>query len=257
MDDLRLGSLFRAVRIRRGWRQAEVADRARVGTSSVSRLERGQLGRCSLDLVRRVASVLEIRIDLTGRWRGADGDRVLSGRHSQLSDIATRMLSVVGWDPRLEVSFSIYGERGFIDLLAWHAADRALLVIEIKTEIVDVGELLGTLDRKRRLASQVAKGLGWEPASVSACVLLAENRTNHRRVADHAAILRAALPADGRTLRAWLRRPRGSLAALAFLPFPLSLATRPGGRGLKRVRRRPARATRPDSSVQAAGSEAS
>lgn len=34
-----------------------------------------------------------------------------------------------------EVSFSIYGQRGVIDILAWHAATRSLLVIELKTEM--------------------------------------------------------------------------------------------------------------------------
>ena len=42
-----------------------------------------------------------------------------------------------------EVSFSIYGERGVIDILAWHPGRRALLIIELKTDIVDVNELVG------------------------------------------------------------------------------------------------------------------
>ena len=40
---------------------------------------------------------------------------------------------------------------------------RALLVIELKTAIVDVGELLGTFDRKVRNAGEVARRLGWDP----------------------------------------------------------------------------------------------
>ncbi len=51
-----------------------------------------------------------------------------------------------------------------IDILAWHAASRSLLVIELKTELVDVQETVGTLDRKRRLAAQVAAERGWKPA---------------------------------------------------------------------------------------------
>ena len=48
------------------------------------------------------------------------------------------------WVVRPEVSFSIYGERGVIDVLAWHPARRAILVIELKTELVDINELMGT-----------------------------------------------------------------------------------------------------------------
>src|SRR5688500_11688458 len=64
------------------------------------------------------------------------------------------------WEIAPEVSFSIWGERGIIDLLLWHSCRRALLIIELKTDIVDVGEMLGTLDKKRRLAWQIASGGG-------------------------------------------------------------------------------------------------
>ena len=61
-----------------------------------------------------------------------------------------------------EVSCSIWGERGSIDLLAWQPRRRALLVIEVKTEITDVGATLATLDRKRRLAPAIVRELeGW------------------------------------------------------------------------------------------------
>jgi len=82
-----------------------------------------------------------------------------------------------------EVSFSIWGERGVVDLLAWHPGRRALLVIELKTELVDVGEMLGTMDRKRRLASTIAAERGWDPATISAWIIIAGGRTNERRVA--------------------------------------------------------------------------
>jgi hypothetical protein len=61
-----------------------------------------------------------------------------------------------------EVSFSIFGERGVIDVLAWHAATRTILVIELKTVIADVNELIGNVDRKRRLAPRVAAERGWD-----------------------------------------------------------------------------------------------
>ena len=39
MQDARLGAIFRAVRIRRGWRQIDVATRARVSRAEVSLIE--------------------------------------------------------------------------------------------------------------------------------------------------------------------------------------------------------------------------
>jgi hypothetical protein len=104
-----------------------------------------------------------------------------------------------------------------IDVLAWHAPTR-LLVIELKTELVDVQELLGTLDRKRRLARKIGIERGWWPAVVAAWVILADGRTNRRRVDAHRTVLRAALPTDGRAMNAWLAAPRGPVAALSFWP---------------------------------------
>ena len=90
-----------------------------------------------------------------------------------------------------EVSFSIWGERGVIDLLMWHPGRRALLIIELKTEIVDTGELLGTMDRRVRLARKIAEERGWDPLTVSSWIVLAplaHQRSPHRRASIGASI---------------------------------------------------------------------
>ena len=237
MDDVRLGQLFRAARIRRGWRQCDVAARAGVGRTVISKLERGDLASISLGRLRGIATVLELRVDVTARWRGADGERLLSRRHSRLVESVARDLVRDGWELRPEVSFSIYGERGVVDLLAWHPKRQALLVVEIKTEIVDVGELLGTFDRKRRLARKIAASVGWFPEHVSAWLLVGRSGTNLRRVADNRFALRAALPSDGRRLRSWRRDPVAATAGLAFVSYASERGTSAGLGGLKRVRR--------------------
>jgi transcriptional regulator with XRE-family HTH domain len=215
----RLGRIFRAVRLRLHLRQIDVARRAGVSDAAVSRIERGRLTEVSLATLLKIADVLEIRLEIVARWRGGDLDRMVNARHSALAeDVVASLLDRPGWELKPEVSFNVGGERGVIDLLAWHAATRTLLVIELKTEIVDVGELLGTFDRKRRLAWRIAAGLGWRPAAVGACLLVREGRTNRRRVALHERTLHAALPDDGRRLRGWLASPAGELAALAFVP---------------------------------------
>lgn len=132
-----------------------------------------------------------------------------------------------GWLIAPEVTYSIYGERGVIDVVAWHAASRTLLVVELKTLLVDVNDLMGSMDRRRRLATRIARDRGWFPIAVGAWVAIADTSTNHRRLADHATVLRIAFPGDGRTLRGWLRRPTGPIAALSFL----SAATRDGRKG--------------------------
>jgi transcriptional regulator with XRE-family HTH domain len=235
MDDLRFGQLVRRVRLRSQLRQSDVAGRAGVSQSMVSRIERGHLAGIPLATLRRVCAVLEIRVDVVPRWRGADLDRLINARHSALHEaVAQHFASVPDWLFQPEVSFSIWGERGVVDILAFHPKRKALLVIELKTEIVDVNELVGTLDRKVRLAREVAAKRGWTiPAdtTVSAWVIVLEGRTNRRRVQDHAAMLRAAPPADGRAVAGWLVRPRRPLRCLSFWPD-----SRPGNVGASGTR---------------------
>jgi hypothetical protein len=50
-----------------------------------------------------------------------------------LDEAVTRLLADDGWEAVPEVTYSIFGERGSIDL-AWHPASRTLLVIELKSE---------------------------------------------------------------------------------------------------------------------------
>lgn len=112
-----------------------------------------------------------------------------------------------------------------------------LLVIEVKTEIVDVGELLGTLDRKERLARRIAARMGWEPTVVSLALVVHDSRMNRRRVAEHRSTFGAVLPSDGRVLRAHLRHPRGGrIAAVAFWSILRPGGTRHAGGGIRRVR---------------------
>ncbi|MBA2719964.1 MAG: helix-turn-helix domain-containing protein [Chloroflexi bacterium] len=219
MTDQRFGAVIRFLRIRRRWRQQDLADRARVSQSVVSRMERGHFGSVSLDKIRAVAAALDIRVDINARWRAGDLDRMLAAGHSALHEaVARRLLHLDGWEFAPEVSFSKFGERGVIDILAWHVASTSLLVIELKTELVDFNEMLGTLDRKRRLAAEIARERGWleRAASVSVWLIVADSSTSRRRAADHATMLRAALPLDGRAIRSWLARPGSATGCLSF-----------------------------------------
>lgn len=216
MFDQRVGASFRAVRLRRGLRQVDVAGRAGVSDSLISAVERGHLGTLSLDALRKIAVSLDIRIDLIPRWRGGDLDRLLNSRHAALAEATTRWLRSLGWEVAVEVSFAIRSERGFIDLLAWHPSTRTLLVIEIKTDIVDIHELVGVMDRKTRLAPEIARDRGWLPAAIATWLVVEEGSTNRHRVDRFAGLLRAAFPAEGRAMARWLAAPTGSIRGLSF-----------------------------------------
>lgn len=247
MDDQRFGSVVRAVRIRRSWRQADLAATARVSPSTISRIERGHVDGFSLATIRAVAIALDVRTELVARWRAGDLDRLLNSKHSALHEHVARFFrdDLPGWIMEPEVSFAVYGERGVIDILAWHPGRRALLVIELKTDIADVNDLVGMVDRKRRLARGIARERGWDPASVAVWVIVAGGRTNRARIAAHGAMLRAAYPTDGRAIKRWLRNPIGPCSALSMWQD-----LRPGSakavlRPIRRVRRAAGNAAQP------------
>ncbi|MEX1170309.1 MAG: helix-turn-helix domain-containing protein [Chloroflexota bacterium] len=235
MDDLRVGNALRVIRVRKRLRQKDVATLARVSPTILARIEHGRLTNVSLGSIRRVAQALDARVDVFVRWQGGDLGRLINARHSAMHEVMAQTFAVLEeWLAEPEVSFSIYGERGVIDILAWHAKTRALLVIELKTQLVDVNELMGSVDRKRRLAAEISRQRGWQPASISTWVVLADGRTNRRSLASHATVLRTKFPDDGRRVRGWLHHPGGEMRALSFLPTIHAVTL---GRDLRPIRR--------------------
>ncbi len=156
-------------------------------------------------------------VDLVPRWHGGDLDRLVNAGHATLSTAMTALLRPHDWLVVPEVSFSIWGERGSIDLLAWHGGRQTLAVFELKTELADPLALLAQVGRYGRLAPKLALERGWKPRQAAVWVVVADSPTNRRRAARCAALLRAALPRDGRSLRAWIVDPADSAAGLAFL----------------------------------------
>lgn len=183
------------------------------------RVEAGRLDDVSFGQVRRLARVLDARFEGVVRWRGADLDRLVSRGHALMHEAMFRWLREIGgWIALPEVSFARDGSRGVIDIVAWHSASRIVLVIELKTRIVDISDLMATMDIRRRVAGQIAKDHGWDPVAIGVWVVVAPGRSNARALADHATVLRAKFPSDGRSMRRWLSRPTGDIAALSFMP---------------------------------------
>lgn len=226
MDDQRFGMALRAARSRRGWTQVEVARRAGVGRTTVSRLERGLLDASRVGVVRRVSKALEIYVALVARSRGGEVDRLADRDHAALAEAFVRWLVALGWEVRPEVAFFYRGERGIVDLVAWHAPTRSLLLIELKTRIVEVGRLLMVLEQRHRLGREIAASLGWMPATVSSVLVLLETVSNHRRLAEHRELFRASLPVDGRSVRPWLKRPGEAIRGVMFLSIDSMRNTR-------------------------------
>jgi transcriptional regulator with XRE-family HTH domain len=221
MNDMQIGSVMRAIRKQRNSTQVELARAAGVSAATVSRVERGDLEWTSLGTVRRMFAAVGARIEVMPRWRGADLDRLLDARHAAITEaMVRRLMSLPVWTVEPEATFSIFGERGSIDILAWHSDQRALLIVEIKGVIGDVGGLVRQVDRYRRLSRDVARERGWHPRVTGVWVVVADGRTARRRLAEHRATLKGAFPADGHAMEHWLHELDDDKSGLSFVPIP-------------------------------------
>jgi transcriptional regulator with XRE-family HTH domain len=224
------------LRHRRGWRQADLAARAGVSAGAIGLIERGRLERVSLRIVRRVASAVELRLGWDVGSRAVDLARLADADHARCADHIMRRLGSLGWLTRAEVSFNEYGDRGRIDVLAFHPPTATLLVVEIKTLIVDAQDLLGGLDVKRRVGPRVARSLGWPATLAIATLVVLNTTTNRRRVGQHPHLF-GRFAVRGRAASAWLRRPGpvdGGLLIMLNLPNRKHRDVRRAGR--QRVR---------------------
>jgi transcriptional regulator with XRE-family HTH domain len=220
MDDARIGRALRVLRQRRGLRQAEVAAAAGVSQSTISDIEAGRLARLPVATIRRVFAAVDAGFEGIVHWRGAGLDRLLDARHAALVAASVRRLTALGWETRVETTYSVYGERGSVDVLGALARVRAVLVEEVKSELANLEETIRKLDEKVRLVrKEIAEDeFGWQPASVGRLLVLPDSTVARRRVAKLDPVLRVAFPDRGSVVRQWLRAPSGALAGILFQP---------------------------------------
>ena len=226
MDGRRFVRDFRALRLHRRMRQADVAAAAGLSRSAIERLETGSLRGMRLGTIVDAADGLGAEIDIWLRWRGEALARLLDAAHSQLVERLVLLLRAAGWEVVVEATFSIYGERGSIDVLAFDPPTRTLLVSEVKSVIPDTQQTTAALDRKARLAPRIAIDRGWEVRVVAVLLVVAEGSSARRRVEALAASFGAAFPVRCWPYDAGLpRRSRQCAASCSCrMTAPVSLA---------------------------------
>src|SRR6476661_5936718 len=207
MDGVRVGRVIRALRIRRRWRQVDLAARARISQSLVARIERGGAGRARLNTLERVIAALDARLVLRVDWHGEAARRLLDADHAAIVEQVVEILRAFGWEALPEATFAIGGERGSIDILAWHAPTRTGLVIEVKSVVPDVQGMLSAFDRKIRNAPAIARARGWQASRMAYVLVIGEDRTARRRVATHATTFATRFPHGAVEARRFIARP--------------------------------------------------
>lgn len=223
MDDARVGRVIRILRQRRGWRLVDLAGRAGLSKSAISDIERGAVNRYTLAAARRVLAALNAGAELYVSWGGSgELDRLIDADHAALVERWADRHRRAGWEIWPEASYSVFGERGRIDLLAYHPASGVLEVAECKTAIWNVQDTIGRLDAKLRLAPGVARARQWDVRRVVAALVIADGRTARRRVAEFAHLF-ARYSTRGWAAKAFVADPRRPVAGiLAFEGLPHS-----------------------------------
>jgi transcriptional regulator with XRE-family HTH domain len=250
MDLVRIGRVVRTLRRRRTWRQVDLARRAVSSQQVVSLVECGHADRVGIRTLSRVLRTLDAELEIGVRWRGGQLDRLLDAGHAQLVTSTAARLRAVGWTVQVEATYAFGRESGSIDILAYHAQTGALLVIEVKTELLSIESTLRKHDEKVRLAGRLAaERFGWRSRGTSRLLVLPRTATTWRHVGLHAPVFDDAYGFRGRRLEAWLRAPVGQVGGILFLADTKHVGTRGDVTGRRRVRVEPARLAEHDSGL--------
>ncbi len=185
----------------------------------MSRVELGNADDLTIRTVDAIVRALSARLELRVSWNGEGLDRLLDADHAALVETVANVLRTHGWDVAVEVSFNLRGERGSIDVMAFHPATRTILVVEVKSVVPDVQATLVVFDRKTRLATEIARQRGWVGLGVGRILVVADRRTARRRIAAHETVFRSAFPHRAAAVKRWIRQPdpRLPLFGLWFL----------------------------------------
>jgi transcriptional regulator with XRE-family HTH domain len=215
MDPTRFGRALRAIRLATREGQRSVARRAGVSQTVYSRIERGRLASAKVSTLAKIASSLDADLVLDLRYQGGRVDRLIDRAHASIVEHVLRQLRSAGWEVAVEFSFNVFGERGSVDILGWHASTRTLLIVEVKSRLTDLQDLLLSLGRKLRLVPDLARReLGWDPISVARVLVVPGSSETRTILARHRAIFDSTLPSSTMAIRRWIRDPTGPIAGV-------------------------------------------
>jgi transcriptional regulator with XRE-family HTH domain len=191
---LALGNVVARTRRDLGWSQGRLAVRAGVSRSMIARVESATVN-VSLDVAAGVCDALGVQVDLTFRTPFIAERPQRDPAHARCSSYVQHRLEAVGWTVAREVEVVHGRSHGWIDLLAFEPRLRSLLIVEVKTELDDLGRIERTLSWYERDGWGAARRLLWRPARMATWLLVLATDVNDERIRANRDLLARAFEA--------------------------------------------------------------
>lgn len=222
------GASLRAIRAAVGVSQRELARRVSRSQAYVSAVENGLGSALRVSDAEKLCAALGATLVF-----GVEAPLLLGAPrqrdfvHAHCVSHVCRRLDRAGWLVEREVEIGEPRRPGWIDVLAFRPVSGALLVIEVKTAISDLGALERQIGWYEREALAAGGRLGWRASSVTAAVFLLSTETNDAILRRNRAAFISAFPGLARELLALVdgRTSRGGPRTLAAIE-PQSKARR-------------------------------
>lgn len=178
-----VGLTIRETRRAIGWSQVELGRRAAISQSEISKIERAEVDDLSFETAAGLLETLGVGVVLELRRPYlSSGGRQRDAAHARCVAYVARRLRRAGWEVRTEVEVLAGTARGWIDILAFRASDGVLLVIEVKTQIDDIGALQRQVGWYERRAWSAARSVEWRPSAVVTLVVVLATADNAEKL---------------------------------------------------------------------------
>jgi transcriptional regulator with XRE-family HTH domain len=174
--------------------QQQLADRVGVTRSYIGRIERG-VANPSVRRLETVADALGIELELVARPPTVHEPRHPRDTvHARCSAFVDRRLRALGLETAREVEVVHGRSHGWIDLLAFEPASATIIVIEIKTQLDDLGAIERQLAWYERSAWAIARDLGWSPRRSRSWLLVLASEEIENVIRTHRDLFERAFP---------------------------------------------------------------
>ena len=191
----RLGGEIRVSRARRGWTQGELAKRAHLERSLISRSERG-VGPFDIDMLERLAIALGLPLNVAfGRDPRAE---VADAGHLAMQELVLRLGRRCGYVGGFELPTKPAEPWRSSDVVLARAAELRMICVECWNTIGDIGAAVRASVRKAAELDALAAGRFGEGMHVGLVWVVRATRRNRGLVARYPEVFASAFPGSSR-----------------------------------------------------------